>query len=119
MQIEQAAMSQGYTLDDVSKMRRRIAQIRTQSGRSATGQNMGSDSGGVVRSLPGNLSRRNLYVDSLPLFRTDTIRRPVVFGASLFQNASLSFEPNLRIATPRGYVVGPDDEIIEIGRAHV
>ena len=112
MQIEQAAMSQGSTLDDVTKMRRRIAQIRTKSGRSATGQTMSSDSGGVTRTLPGNLSRRTVYSDSLPLLRADTVRRPVVFGASLFQNASLSFEPNLRIATPRGYVVGPDDEII-------
>ncbi|MBC8155213.1 MAG: sugar transporter, partial [Bacteroidetes bacterium] len=37
IQIEQAAMSQGYTLDDIAKMRRRIAQIRSQSSR-ASGQ---------------------------------------------------------------------------------
>ena len=41
-----------------------------------------------------------------------------MFGASLFENANLSFEPNLRIATPRNYIVGPDDEIrIEISGA--
>ncbi len=107
IQIEQAAMSQGYTLDDVAKMRRRIAQMRTQSSRS-TGQTI-ADSG-LVRSTPGNLSRP--MRDSLVLPRLDTVRRPVVFGASLFQNASLSFEPNLRIATPQSYIVGPDDEII-------
>jgi polysaccharide biosynthesis/export protein len=110
MQIEQAAMSQGYTLDDVAKMRRRIAQIRTQTNRSSTNQTTGDSI--VTRSLPANLSRRNTFTDSLPTFRADTTRRPIVFGASLFQNASLSFEPNLRIATPRGYIVGPDDEII-------
>ena len=107
LQIEQAAMNQGYTLDDVAKMRRRLAQMRTQNSRS-TGQTI-ADSG-LVRSNPGNLSRP--MRDSLVLPRSDTIRRPVVFGASLFQNASLSFEPNLRIATPQSYVVGPDDEII-------
>ncbi len=107
IQIEQAAMSQGYTLDDVAKMRRRLAQMRTQGSRT-TGQTI-ADSG-IVRSLPGNLSRP--MRDSLRLPRLDTVRKPVVFGASLFQNASLSFEPNLRIATPQSYVVGPDDEII-------
>lgn len=107
IQIEQAAMNQGYTLDDVAKMRRRIAQIRTQSTRQ-TGQAIADT--GIVRGLPGDLSRPTS--DTVLLPRLDSIRRPVVFGASLFQNASLSFEPNLRIATPRGYVIGPDDEII-------
>jgi polysaccharide biosynthesis/export protein len=107
LQIEQAAMSQGYTLDDVTKMRRRITQMRTQSSRS-TGQSI-ADSG-LVRSIPGNLSRP--IRDSLVVPRLDAVREPVVFGASLFQNPSLSFEPNLRIATPQSYIVGPDDEII-------
>ncbi|MBC3783814.1 SLBB domain-containing protein [Spirosoma utsteinense] len=106
-QIEQAAMSQGYTLTDIAKMRRRIAEIRTQSG-NRRGQTTSDTSRG--RTLPGDLSRR--YPDSLPPdLRLDTTRRLRVFGASLFENASLSFEPNLRIATPRNYIVGPDDEI--------
>lgn len=106
-QIEQAAMSQGYTLTDIAKMRRRIAEIRSQTSRSS-GRSFADTSSG--RTLPNGLSRR--YVDSLPyLNRADTGRQLRVFGASLFENASLSFEPNLRIATPRNYIVGPDDEI--------
>ncbi|WP_198018764.1 SLBB domain-containing protein [Asinibacterium sp. OR53] len=35
-----------------------------------------------------------------------------VFGSQLFTTASLSFEPNLRIATPMNYVLGPDDELL-------
>ena len=107
-QIEQAAMSRGFTLSDIATMRRRMAELRSQTGR-VTGRSYADTSYG--RRLPDGLSRRLL--DSLPPYgsRFDTIRKPVVFGASLFQNANLSFEPNLRIATPRGYVVGPDDEI--------
>jgi polysaccharide export outer membrane protein len=106
-QIEQAAMSQGYTLTDIAKMRKRIAEIRSQSGK-MRGQATVDTSRG--RRLPTDLSRR--YPDSLNLDqRRDTTRRLKVFGASLFENASLSFEPNLRIATPRNYIVGPDDEI--------
>ncbi|MEO8886043.1 MAG: SLBB domain-containing protein [Mucilaginibacter sp.] len=35
-----------------------------------------------------------------------------VFGAEFFDSASLAFEPNLRIATPANYILGPDDELI-------
>ncbi len=113
MQIEQAAMSQGYTLDDIAKMRKRIANIRTQTSRPSSQTYTDNATG---RSLPSDLSRRT---DSLPIIATrDTSRRLRVFGASLFENANLSFEPNLRIATPRNYIVGPDDEIrIEISGA--
>jgi polysaccharide export outer membrane protein len=104
-QIEQAAMSQGYTLDDIAKMRRRINDLRTRTSQPQTQT-------GIVtgRTLPTDLSSRT-DSSSTTGVRKDTSRKLQVFGASLFENAKLSFEPNLRIATPRSYVVGPDDEI--------
>ncbi|MBD2751873.1 SLBB domain-containing protein [Spirosoma validum] len=108
-QIEQAAMSQGYTLTDITTMRRRIAEIRSQG--TAQAKDKVTTSSSNARTLPSDVSTRT-SIDSLPT----TTRREVsgglaVFGASLFANASLTFEPNLRIATPRNYIVGPDDEI--------
>ncbi len=111
-QIEQAAMSQGYTLDDIAMMRKRINTIRSQGSRptSQTGITGNTQSGANTgRTLPNDLSQRFESLDATRL--RDTTKRLKVFGASLFENASLSFEPNLRIATPRNYVVGPDDEI--------
>ncbi|WP_020596965.1 SLBB domain-containing protein [Spirosoma panaciterrae] len=105
-QIEQAAMSQGYTLDDIAKMRKRIDAIRTKTSGALSLTSVDSKTTG--RTLPSDLSRRS---DSLFVTRKDTSRKLRVFGAALFENANLSFEPNLRIATPRNYVVGPDDEI--------
>ncbi len=35
-----------------------------------------------------------------------------IFGSELFTESSAVFEPNLRIATPGGYILGPDDELI-------
>jgi len=34
-----------------------------------------------------------------------------VFGAEFFSNANLTFEPNMRTATPSNYVLGVDDEL--------
>ncbi len=105
-QIEQAAMSQGYTLTDIAKMRKRMTDLRISS-QNGRGQSVTDTSRG--RILPTGLSRRMLDSSSYTARRDSTKLR--VFGASLFENANLSFEPNLRIATPRSYVVGPDDEI--------
>lgn len=35
-----------------------------------------------------------------------------VFGASMFQELNMSFETNLRMATPESYILGPDDEVV-------
>lgn len=37
---------------------------------------------------------------------------PKPFGHELFTNKNISFEPNLKIATPLNYVLGPDDELL-------
>lgn len=34
-----------------------------------------------------------------------------VFGRNIFNNKNLTFEPNMNIATPQNYVVGPGDEV--------
>lgn len=35
-----------------------------------------------------------------------------LFGSELFTSQELSFEPDMRMATPQNYVIGPDDELI-------
>jgi protein involved in polysaccharide export with SLBB domain len=37
--------------------------------------------------------------------------KPKIFGAELFRNKNIKFEPNLKLATPVNYVVGPEDQI--------
>lgn len=43
---------------------------------------------------------------------TDSVRKPRIFGHDMFTNSQLTFEPNLSIATPDNYVLGPGDEVI-------
>lgn len=40
------------------------------------------------------------------------VKKLQIFGLSTFRDANLTFEPNLRIATPEDYVLGPDDELL-------
>ena len=42
----------------------------------------------------------------------DLKKRSRIFGSEIFSNSNLSFEPDLRMATPKNYVIGPDDELL-------
>lgn len=68
-------------------------------------------------------SREKSYNDSLVRSRSqknidndiDTAivsLRKKIFGFNIFSNKVGTFEPNLKIATPKSYILGPDDELI-------
>lgn len=96
-QMETMAQTRGFTSADISRMRQRINQLQTSSGKPAA-------------TVETNIVREQPATPTPPVVTT-TLPIPV-FGASLFTNANLSFEPNLRIPTPRNYIIGPDDELI-------
>jgi protein involved in polysaccharide export with SLBB domain len=39
-------------------------------------------------------------------------RRSKIFGSELFSNSNLTFEPDMKMATPKSYVIGPEDELM-------
>ena len=49
--------------------------------------------------------------DSLAL-EEDTVAKRKIFGHDLFNNKSLTFEPNENMATPSDYRLGPGDEVV-------
>ena len=112
-QIEQMAISQGYSQIDIVKMRERLAKLQSSGGAKRGGgggaNNKNFDgidtTGAGVRKQLGKLSIK----DESPV-KEDT-KKSVVFGASLFKNPAQIFEPNLQIATPKGYQLGPGDEL--------
>ena len=82
------------------------------------------DEDGNEKELPLTLDERKLltypldiYNDSLVLeynklqLRISKFLDKKIFGADLFNNDNLTFEPDMRIATPKSYQLGPDDEL--------
>lgn len=104
MAIEQAAMEKGYTLDQITSMRNRLQQAQTSA---PTGLNRsGTDES--RRQIADSMLVKPKPVSALP--SADSTKQ--IFGASFFSSSSISFEPNLRIATPKNYILGPDDELV-------
>lgn len=128
-QIEKAALAQGYTAADIQKMRDRLSKISTNP-KDATAKVEGnSRESGVKKneigsalqnkftSTNGNVeimeqaTEGQLDIDNLK--KTSEIEKTTltIFGEDLFKNKNLTFEPDLRIATPKNYILGPDDEL--------
>lgn len=56
----------------------------------------------------------NRSTSRMPVIRNDTmtVKNPKrIFGLEIFNNGVLQFEPDLQIATPMNYIIGPGDEI--------
>jgi protein involved in polysaccharide export with SLBB domain len=101
MQIEAAAKLNGYTDADIIKVRERINRIKTNTNSSSS-----TTINNTTREQIGEVSERaEVQVDT----KNSVDNSQQVFGYNLFNNKTLSFEPNLRIPTPANYILGPDD----------
>lgn len=65
-------------------------------------------------NLNGDGQNKNAFAEEKRLERESIFEglKPKIFGTDLFKNENLTFEPNLRMATPKSYVIGPDDELL-------
>ncbi|GAB3503488.1 SLBB domain-containing protein [Spirosoma knui] len=106
-QLEELARTRNFSPSDIASMRQQIAQLQSVSSKSSERTVVATN---VVREQPATPAPPAASTASTR--SAATTPESIVFGASLFANASLSFEPNLRIPTPRNYVVGPEDELI-------
>lgn len=109
-QIEQAAKTQGYTSSDIAKMRVRLKDFEKKKEKKQT---LGEKANTPAVAGKTASERTNDVSSSSARPFNDSIPAPTskIYGSTLFNNKKLVFEPNLRIATPVNYMLGPDDEL--------
>lgn len=88
------------------------AKLNENAGSKFSKKNIDKD-GNVVNE---QTNENDAYNGERSLSDTANITKPVfnpkkIFGLEIFNNGVLSFEPNINIATPVGYIIGPNDEI--------
>ena len=61
-----------------------------------------------------SINRQSLQflTNALPEQGAGTVSRKQVFGRTIFRTQNLTFEPNVNLATPQDYRLGPGDEVI-------
>ncbi|SOD20329.1 SLBB domain-containing protein [Pedobacter xixiisoli] len=105
-QLEQFAMSKGIKQEEIAKFRARVEKLKKQG---KVTQAEGKHSVGAGREYTETTGGGSIINAKK---EDDAEIQPKIFGAGLFRNGSITFEPNLRIATPKTYIVGPDDRLI-------
>jgi protein involved in polysaccharide export with SLBB domain len=105
VELLQRAQNQGMSTTQLQKLQSRIKDIRSKQ--------------------PGSTKSTDTIVmgGRKPVNRVDTLDttsvkkdlfaslKPKIFGADIFKNKNNSFEPNLKLATPVNYIIGPDDQL--------
>jgi len=98
-QLEVIAASKGMSASQVSKLRQRISALRFQNTSSVVESSSDNDISSIDKfGLEGKTS--------------DKIEKSSLFGFDFFSNPNISFTPNLNLATPTTYQLGPGDEIL-------
>ncbi len=95
-QIIQELAKRGMPAAEINALKLRIGAMASTGGSAPNTGGMAQSSG----------SKSTEAVSSQPAAVTS------IFGSELFANPSLSFEPDLRIPTPKNYVIGPDDKLM-------
>ncbi|MES2654550.1 MAG: SLBB domain-containing protein [Bacteroidota bacterium] len=99
-QLEQEATKRKMSSSEFAKLKTRIENLGNST---PTNNNNNQGSRGKTDNNNAEINNEDLVFSEI---------RPKVFGAELFNNKNLTFEPNLKIATPSDYQLGPDDELI-------
>ena len=130
-QIATRLMQKGVTMQQLQRVRSQYETLNGgKSSRSSGGNTdvlvedsrMRDNNGAILTDSAGNaLFTQQVKATSATDVAREKIKKAelddntyngkVVFGRDIFNKKALSFEPNMNIATPTSYVVGPGDKV--------
>lgn len=101
----------GVKKEQLFRLKEQYEASQAEGGAKQSGSNSAAGAGDRVR-------RSNSDTQVKPEEKGNTIVNELVsdvkeiFGHDIFRNEKLSFEPNMNIATPASYILGPGDEVL-------
>jgi protein involved in polysaccharide export with SLBB domain len=98
-QAEQMAIAKGLPISEAAKLKQRLNS-------NTTVLKAGAETNNLVRE-----NANTETVDNVKETKVGSLINPLIFGSELYTNTALNFEPNLKLATPTNYILGPDDQI--------
>ena len=91
-------VKRGMPATEVTALKKRLVMMQSRS-KSGSNQSLIKDT--------ANFLRDSSWVKELPAIK----RKSQYYGFDFFNNAAISFEPNMQITTPLNYRLGPEDEL--------
>lgn len=115
-EIVKKLMEKGATLEQINRLRNQYASQVNRTAVSGTPDNASTNVDSRMR-VNNEVNANNLEMNE-EVLALDSVSQPVatdvrkVFGRDIFNNRSLTFEPQMNISTPQNYVLGPGDMLI-------
>lgn len=110
-QAESLALSKGMSAAEFAKLKKRLALPEatkaTAEKKSTKKKSKDSDSEDEQDDSEDALRKQEKIENK----KVKDSLNSLVFGSELFDNPTLNFQPNLKLATPVNYVLGPGDEL--------
>lgn len=100
-QVEPMALSKGMSQSNFNKLKVKLNSYQNKN--SFVNKN-------AEKTLEGN-SDSGRKQESIKNVKVKDSANAIIFGSELFDNPTLNFEPDLKIATPMNYILGPGDEL--------
>jgi protein involved in polysaccharide export with SLBB domain len=100
-QVVDVLQQKGLPVKEADELKRRLTIINS-GGKSNSGTMPQA-----IKKDSTNYSRDTTVIKNSTFLK----RQLTTYGYDYFNNPNLQFEPNIRIATPRNYILGPDDNI--------
>jgi protein involved in polysaccharide export with SLBB domain len=95
-------MKKGLDPSEMNSFRKRLDQIQGKSGKAASKAFSNTPKDTVI------YIRDSSWIKESP---TPPRKKLELYGSDFFSAANTSFQPNIRVTTPRNYVLGTDDEL--------
>jgi len=111
-QAEQAAMAKGMSATEFAKLKKKIEAISGKDSKEDVGKLKTRKDGDKPSAEKSDNSSDNLDTEKYKEKPPKPLIDPLIFGSELYTIVSPSFEPNMKLATPLNYVLGPDDQIL-------
>jgi len=103
-QIESMALSKGMSQTEFNKLRVKLAQFEKKKPKNIDSE----DSKAKATEKNSEFGRQQEKITNAKV--KDSVNA-LIFGSELFDNPTLNFEPDLKMATPVNYVLGPGDKL--------
>lgn len=100
-QAEPMAIAKGMSAAEFAKLKARVAGAAATTGAKTTKAPEGRTNN------PSDTADTENYTQKQP----KPLINPLIFGSELYTSVAPSFEPNMSLATPLNYVLGPNDQI--------
>jgi protein involved in polysaccharide export with SLBB domain len=99
-QLEVILKAKGMSISQISKLKQRISSLRFSENSFSTTKSLSNNN-------ISNLEKFGLK-GSVPIKEKNNL----IFGYDFFSNPNISFTPNINLATPKTYQLGPGDELL-------